>query len=268
MILKVNISPKVYLPIIYILLGILIYELLCVIVKKILINNRISIIKNNLQKKRETTIINLIKNIIKYLIGIITILAILNVFEVKTTSIVASLGIVGAIIGLAFQDIIKNFLASITIIFDNHFMQGDYVTINGFFGEVVELGLQATKIKAYNGEVMVIGNSMINSVINHSMYNTKLIMNLPVPYDLSLEVINDTVSKVIEKVKDNKNVKDTSIKGIEVLNSNNFIYRVEIDCVSNTQYDINRTFMKLLKEEYDKLGVKVPGELMEIKNKK
>ena len=171
MIGKIIISEKIYLPIIYVIIALILYAILSKFVDKILIVNKMNKNKSKFQEKRETTIVNLIKNIIKYVIAIITLLAILNIFGVKTTSIIASLGVAGAIIGLAFQDTLKSLLAGISIIFDNHYMQGDIVTINGFRGEVISLGLQTTKIKSYDGNVMIINNSLINSVINHSMFN-------------------------------------------------------------------------------------------------
>ncbi len=257
---------EVYLPIIYIVIAFIIYAILCKIVNKVLVFNKKSKIKKEVQIKREKTIINLFKSIIKYIIAIITILAILNVYGIKTTSIIASLGIAGAIIGLAFQDTIKNLLSGIAIIFDNHYMQGDVVTINGFRGEVIELGLQTTKIKSYTGEVMIINNSMVTSVINHSMYDTILYLEIPVNKDVSinnLEKILNNVSKEMLKLKD---VKDLKLLGIETLNANNYIYKVEIDCKPESHFQINRDFFGYLKREYDKNNIKVPGEYFEISN--
>ena len=265
---NIVISRKIYLPIIYIIVAVIIYFIISKIVEKPLVIGKLRKNKSKLQQKKEETIINLIKNVIKYVVAILTVLSILSVYGINTTSIIASLGIVGAIIGLAFQDIIKNFLAGITIIFDNHYMKGDIVTINGFKGEVIELGLQSTKIKSYTGEVMVIGNSLITSIINHSMFDTKLVIDIPVYKEVSiskLESILKVVSKKITKLKEVKS--DMVLLGIEKLNANNYIYKLEIDCLSNNHFGVNREFMRLLKEEYDKNGIEVPGEYLEINNK-
>ena len=269
MIGKIVISDKIYLPIVYIGISVIFYLIISRIVDKSLVFNKLHKSKNKLQIKREATIVNLIKNIIKYIIAIITFLSILNVYGVKTTKIITSLGIAGAIIGLAFQDIIKNLLAGITIIFDNHYMQGDYVTINGFTGEVIQLGLQSTKIKSYTGEVMVIGNSLITNVINHSMYDTKLVLEIPVIKSLSIEKFENILKVVSEKVKDMKEITgDIKYIGIEKLNGNNYIYRVEIDCQAYNHFSVKRSFMKYLKEEYDKNKIEIPGDYLEIKNYK
>ena len=136
--LKKILIPQVYLPIIYIVVAFIIYAILNKIITTALKINKFDKRKSALQLKREKTVINLLRSILKYIIAIILILAILNIYGIKTTTLIASLGIAGAIIGLAFQDTIKNLLSGILIIFDNHYMQGDIVTINGFRGEVID----------------------------------------------------------------------------------------------------------------------------------
>ena len=91
--LKKILIPKVYMPIIYLLLAYIIFRILCIIVDKALVINKKNKHRSELAIKRQTTIVNLIKNIIKYIVAIFTILAILNVYEIETTSIIASLGI-------------------------------------------------------------------------------------------------------------------------------------------------------------------------------
>lgn len=259
----------IYLPIIYIIIAYVIYRILSRIAHQILHLDRSEQNKNPLQRKRERTIINLIKSILKYIIAVITFLAILNIYGIKTTSIIASLGIAGAILGLAFQDTLKNLLSGIAIIFDNHYMQGDVVTINGFRGEVIELGLQTTKIKAYNGEVMIINNSLITSVINHSMYNTNLYLELPVEKNISLDKIENMLTSVNKKLKKNKDVKnDIELLGIEKLDSNKYIYKIMIECSAESEFSINREFMKYLKEEYEMNKIDVPSNYFEVKTKK
>ena len=117
--------------------------------------------------KKSVTIMNLITNIIKYIILIITILTLLSIWGIDTKALVASLGVVGVVAGLAFQDILKDFLAGFSIIVDNEFDIGDNIQVGTFRGDVIELGMKNTKIRAYSGEVLIIANRNINEVINY-----------------------------------------------------------------------------------------------------
>ena len=87
-------SEKFILPIVYIVIGLVLLRVVKFIVNKIS--------KNKFVDKKRKTIISLIKNIIKYLIYIFVILSILSVYGVDTSGILASLGIAGLVIGLAF----------------------------------------------------------------------------------------------------------------------------------------------------------------------
>ena len=114
-------NEKFYLPVAYLLLGIIIYNIIRVLINKISKNKHID--------KKKRTIISLIKNIIKYLILIIVALSILSIYGVNTSGILASIGVIGVIIGLALQDLIADFLAGLSIIFDNKYSIGDVVSI-------------------------------------------------------------------------------------------------------------------------------------------
>ena len=265
---SLKISPKIYLPIMFIIIAFITYIVLSFIIKKILKITKISDKRNEFQQKREATIIILLQNVIKYVITIITILSILGVYGVDTRGIIASIGVGAAIMGLAFQDIIKNFLSGISIVFDNHYMQGDIVTINDFKGEVIELGLQTTKIRKYTGEVMIIDNSKIDNVINHSMYDTNHYITIPVDKKVPLNKIEEMLNNVAKKIKKMDEVKgEVNLLGIDNLEGNKYSYILYIECYKNKHYAVNREFMKLLKEEYDKNKIKVPGNFIEIINK-
>ena len=107
-------SKKFILPIVYIVIGVIVYNVIKFLMKKIS--------KTKYADKKKKTIIALLKNIIKYLIMIFVVLAILSVYGVDTSSIITSIGVAGVIIGLALQDIVADFLAGVLILFDKFFI--------------------------------------------------------------------------------------------------------------------------------------------------
>ena len=147
-------------PIVVIIISIIIYLL----IKKIIIKMLKASKKHGIHKK-SITIMNLVINIVKYIIIIISVLTILNIWGIDTKALLASLGVVGVVAGLAMQDILKDFLAGFSIIIDNEFDVGDNIQIGTFRGDVIELGMKNTKIRAYSGEVLTVANRNINEVI-------------------------------------------------------------------------------------------------------
>lgn len=248
------VSKRFYGPIIALLGGLFIYNIFKSIIVKI--KSRRSKKKNH---KKEETVLNLIRNIVKYIIMVIVSLIILEIYGVNTTSIIASLSVVGVVIGLAFQDTLKNMLSGIIIIFDNRYNVGDVVEINGFIGEVVSLGLQTTKIQAYTGEMFTILNSNISTVINYTESDTRLILDLGVSYKTDLSKLEKTLNKIKPKLEKIENVNGPlELLGVDSLSSSQVIYRITILCKPYTHFGVKREALKIIKNAFDKDNIEIP----------
>ena len=259
------ISDKFYLPILYILIGILIYNLVTFLIVRV---SKINV-KGRKVDKKKTTIISLFKNIIKYIIGIFVILAILEVYGIDTTKILASLGIVGVVVGLAFQDIIKDLLAGIFIIFDDQYAVGDMVTINGFTGEIVALGLKTTKIKAYTGEVKILSNSSFTEVINYNKSLTKLLVKIPVSYNTSINKLEIVLDSIKEDIKAIENVVgEVEFLGVDELSDSSMVYVIAVDCAAYKHFAVKRQILRLVKETLDNNKIEIPYNKLDIYMKK
>ena len=158
------------------------------------------------------------------------ILQILKLYGVDTTSIIASIGVFAAVIGLAFQDILKDLLAGISNIFDNKFAVGDTVEINGFRGTVIQLGLRTTKIKSFTGEIKSIGNSSFNEVINYSLSDAILYIKLNVAYDTNLEKLEKVLSDIREDVLKIDGVITYELNGVDAFVDSSIVYMVCVTC--------------------------------------
>ena len=102
-------------PILIVLISMLVYLILKSVV------NKVFKIRNKFVDKRKSKTINsLIVNIIKYFIIVIDAVMILDIFGVDTATLITSLGVVGLVAGLAVQDTLKDFVAGISIILENH----------------------------------------------------------------------------------------------------------------------------------------------------
>lgn len=255
-------SEKFYLPAIYILLGII----LNAIVSKIIYS--ITSRGNNGKDRRKLTIINLGKSIFKYLILVFVVLGILDIYGVDTTSIIASLGVFAAVIGLAFQDIIKDFLAGVTIIFDNKYAVGDTVEINGFTGTVISLGLRTTKIKAFTGEVKCIGNSSFSEVTNYNLAAADLFLKLNVAYDTDIDKLEKVLESLRSEILKMENVNDYVLLGVDALGDSSIVYLIDVKCKAMTGAGIKRKVLRLVKDTFDKEGISIPYTTVDVNIRK
>jgi len=255
-------SEKFYLPVIYIIIGVLLYFTLSNLIKKVSNFKVLNYGKGT--DKRKVTIVVLVNNIVKYVIAIIVIMAILGVYGVDTTSIIASLGIVGVVVGLAFQDIVKDFLAGIFIIFENQYSVGDWVEINGFKGEVIALGLKTTKIKSYAGEIKILSNSSFTEVTNYNLANDVIFLTIPVGYDVNIDKLEVVLKDISKQVKEIDGVLNISLLGIDSFDDSCMKYAVSVECKPMSQYGIKRTMLKFIKKEFDKNKIVIPYNKLDI----
>lgn len=179
------------------LITVLIYVLIALIVFnsiKFLLNK----IAERKSSKQHQTVLKIMRDGSKIIIIFFLIVASLTVYGIDVTKILAGLGVVSLVAGLALQDLLKDLIAGFSIILEDYFSIGDVITLNDFKGEVISLGIKSTKVKSFNGSILMINNREINKVINHSRDNTLGIVNILVSNDekasIVISVINDALN--------------------------------------------------------------------------
>ena len=266
-IFKLYIPKMVYMPIIIIIIAFFLEKILSIVIKKVFNPNK----KNQkLDKRKLLTISSLLRNVVKYTIWIIAILAILSIFGVNTAAIITGLGVVSFVIGLAFQDILKDVLVGISILFENQFAVGDLVKIDDFLGTVTSLGLKSTRLQAYTGETLIIANRNISKVINYSLDKTMAVVDIPVAYESDLDKVEKVlkVSAATLKEKIKELTEDAEVLGVEKLDDSAVVYRIVGKCKPATHFVVQRQMKKYLKQSLDKAGVKIPYMQIEVHNEK
>jgi small conductance mechanosensitive channel len=112
-------------------------------------------------RKLDQTLIHYLKSIISVLQTIILILAILDIFGVRTTSFAALLAGAGLAIGVAWSGMLANFAAGIFLQVLRPYKVGDFISAGGTTGTVKELGLFATTILTPDNVTTIVGNNKV-----------------------------------------------------------------------------------------------------------
>ncbi|MBO5414272.1 MAG: mechanosensitive ion channel family protein [Bacilli bacterium] len=257
---------KLVWPIAYILIGLLIYEVLKLIIKKAEKRN----FENRHHQKRVKTISGLIINIIKYITIIVVFIAILANFGVNVKSIIAGLGITAALIGLAFQDLAKDLIAGISIIMEDQYEIGDTIEVNGFLGEVVGLGLRTTRVRNLKGQTLIIANHTITEIINYNLADNMAIIDVSVAYEENLEKVEKVLTELSTELKKKypKIKKNMQILGVEELEASGVVYKVGIPSSTGSYFEMQRILRKEIKLAFDKAKIKIPYQQIEVHNGK
>lgn len=203
---------------------------------------------------RQKTIISLMKSLIKWVIIIITILLVLNAFGVDTSTLLASAGILALVIGLGAQSLIADIIAGFFIVFEEEYQVGDIITIDGFRGTVSDIGIRVTKIVDAGGNVKIMNNSDIKSIINQTSELSVAKCIMSIDYDENVERVEKIFKEYAPKIQ--KNIPDIIegpfYRGINQLNSSSvdlfFIAKCNEENVYQVQRDMNKELFKMFKE--------------------
>ncbi|MEW6114756.1 MAG: mechanosensitive ion channel family protein [Thermodesulfobacteriota bacterium] len=134
-------------------------------------------------------------------IAIVGGLAVLTVWHVNLTPLLASAGLAGIIIALAAKDVLGNFFGGISVFLDRPFRPGDYIVLgSGERGKVVHIGLRSTRILTRDDVLVSIPNSVIVStkIVNESAPERRMRVRIKVSVAYSSDV--DKVEEILLKV--------------------------------------------------------------------
>lgn len=177
-------------------------------------------------------------------------------------SIITTAGIAGLAVGLALQGTLSNTISGIILSVRSFINIGDWIESNGFTGEVQEINLRNTVIKAPDNNIVIIPNK---DVIENPMKNfsttamSKLEIFCGIAYDSNLEQAEDLV------IRTSANVFDTAEEDIEFFytefgdSSINFLARVWFK--SKTVKEIlegKSAAIKRIKFVFDREGIEIP----------
>jgi small conductance mechanosensitive channel len=75
--------------------------------------------------------------------------------------LVGSLGLATVALGFALQDIVSNFTAGIVLLLEHPFTEGDHIAISEAEGEVEEIRVRATRLRAPDGQLVLVPNKLL-----------------------------------------------------------------------------------------------------------
>lgn len=253
-------------PIIYIALAYIFYKVVIIFINRALNNKHLK----NKNKKRVNTTLSIINNCLKYIVIFLTILVVLNSYGIDVSSILAGVGIMAAVLTLAFQDLAKDFIAGISIVMEDQFEIGDNVMINGFRGDVIEMGLKTTRIRDYKGAVQIIANHMITEVTNYSLNPSLAEVTIQVDSDNDLDKVENIIKKTMEQIDKTYDFLKgkTELWGVEMVDQNSVTYKVVVKTKSGKDFDIQRNMRRDLQAALTTAGIKMPQTHMEVRNGK
>lgn len=118
------------------------------------------------RERRERTVESFLRRTAAVFIALSAVLIMLSELGVSVAPLIASAGIVGIAIGFGAQTLVRDAIAGVFLLLENHYDIGDRVRLNNVEGRVVGLSLRRTTIEGDDGAVHTIPNGAISVTTN------------------------------------------------------------------------------------------------------
>ena len=212
------------------------------------------------RSNRAKTIVNLLESFVKWVIAIVAIMMVLHAWGVDTATLLASAGILTLIVGLGAESLVADIVAGIFMVFEGEFQVGDIVIINDWRGTVQEIGIRTTKIVDAGGNINIVNNSQITTVVNQTQEVSQASVTVGVEYGESLPRVEIVIRDNLETIKEHipAIIEGPYYTGVSALGASSvdllFIAKCREEDIFQVQRDMNRE-LKLL---FDANNIGIP----------
>ncbi|MBB6455385.1 small-conductance mechanosensitive channel [Salirhabdus euzebyi] len=151
---------------------------------------------NLIEERQEQTLESMINSIVQYVATFGYIIYILVIFGIPVGNLLAGAGIVGIVVGLGAQSLIKDFLSGIFFLYEKQLHKGDFITVNNtFHGTVEDIGLRFLKIREWSGKLLTISNGEISTIHNFNFNQMRVIEKVTTSFYESPDKVMDALEQ-------------------------------------------------------------------------
>ena len=164
-------------------------------------------LEESLAQKTETKVDNILFDLLNKFADVIVyataIILALDILGINVMPFVAGAGILGVAVGFAAKDTLSNLIAGVLLIIDRPFEVGDRIEVwsapagSSTWGDVIDIGLRATRIKTTDNIVIIIPNNeiMTRDIVNYTIISSKIRVriNIGIAYEANIRTAKSVI---------------------------------------------------------------------------
>ncbi len=244
------------------ILGIIIIKLLMKLFKRIFRHTKIEPIAQSF-----------ILTVIRLVLWIILVLILLAIIGVDLSGAVTALSAVILAVGLALEDSLANVADGIIIVSSKIVTKGDYISVNGVEGSVLDINFLFTTINTFDNKRISIPNSVMvgNNVVNFGINGSRRIdFKVSVAYETDIELVKKVAIDVM--MSDGRVYTDQPDKmpfcSINSFDDSGIGLAMRCWCDSADYWDVFFYVNEHLYNEFKRNGICIPFTQIEMRERK
>lgn len=208
----------------------------------------------------DQTLGNFAASVVKWAILAMVLVAVLGLFGIEATSLVAMMGAVTLAIGLALQGTLSDLAAGFMLILFRPYKIGQYVDIGGTAGTVKDLNLFVTELATPDNVQIIVPNGQAWGAIitNYSHHDTRRVdLVFGIDYGDSADA---AMQIILEQVQADARVLSDPEPWVRVTNlgDSSVDLTARIWCQAADYWDLKFALTKAVKEAFDAKGISIP----------
>ncbi|MDN6073578.1 MAG: mechanosensitive ion channel, partial [Enterobacterales bacterium] len=153
--------------------------------------------------------------------------------------------------------------------FENGMNTGEYVTVFGITGTVERMTIRSIGLRDDYGVYHLVPYSSITPVANYAREFGVYRANYVISRDEDIEKANEVLKQAVAELRDNPRLKslligEPAFNGVVKLDDVSFTLRTTIRTVALQQWTIQYALDKLVKEHFQRAGIKTPHQNVQI----
>jgi small-conductance mechanosensitive channel len=213
--------------------------------------------------QRARTMGGLLKSIITGVVLAVAVTMMLAEVGYDIGPILASAGILGVALGFGAQNLVKDFLSGIFMIFEDQLGVGDVVDLGEASGTVEAVSLRVTRLRDVNGTVWYVRNGEILRVGNQSQNWARTVLDVTFPYREDVARVRRVLAEVADDLwrdedYDGVIIEAPEIWGIEAVSADAITMRVTLKTAPLEQWRVAREMRARIKARFDAEGISAP----------
>ena len=183
------------------------------------------------------------------------------------TTVLAGAGVLGLAVGFGAQTLVKDCISGFFMVVENVITQGDWVDLDGKFGQVENVGLRITRLRAFDGTLWHVPNGEVKVVGNRCRVWMRAVATVGVAYEADLA----EALRVLQAVGDAFAAEHPELlfadeppvaQGVLGLDDSSVGLRLVVKIKADQTgqlWPTQRELRRRIKESFDEAGIEIPS---------
>ena len=210
--------------------------------------------------QKQQTLTPIIKTLLQYGIYFIAFMLMLRAVNINPLPLLAGAGILGVVVGMGAQPLINDLVSGFFILFEGTFLVKDYIETESARGIVEAIHIRTTRVRDPDGQLHILRNGQINSVVSYSKDYTYAVVEVGVAYDSNLDHVFRVLDKVGVQLKENNVdvLEPSKVKGLKEFGESELLIRTLTKVRPGCHRRVAFKLREMIKKAFDKEGIEIP----------